>query len=883
MNFELSRRSFLGGGAALLASVSVRSYAASIGAGRPNLKLGLLSDIHIASEATTRKYIKGNPMRFRPRETALFEKALRYFDSRGVDGIVLAGDLADWGLVGQMKEFTDCWWRVFPDGKSAIDGRPVEMLAVLGNHDVAFRAWTLGINYAIEAKGDAVVPPEDIFMNDVPGNWEKMFREPYTPIWKKTIKGYTFIGAHWVSEKGIPEIEPYMAKHGPALKGTKPFFYIQHAHPRNTCFGPNVSGRDSGCSTRALEPYPNAVAISGHAHRSLTDERNVWQGAFTSIGTASLDSVLPGAGRENSKSRARNRRCSTETPMILGREFEREITYAAHGLFMSVYDDFIELERREFVSGKTLGPNWVIPVPAGKMPPFSFEVREKEQSRPGPFPNGAKVKVVRDGKTVKLEFPHARNIKGSTRALDYEIEAVASEADVERILFRRYAFSPFVLHPQETHEGPVSVAFNDTLFPDGVDVKFIVRAHDVFNRFNDPISGTLGRIMSPGRSNRHTSQYWRAYDAVTIDTIAKFDPKQDPETDEFGGWLVKATAASGFFKTHKAADGRWWLADPAGNLYLSKGVAVFEPGDSKRQSRKLKEVFGSTEKWAVEELKLLKSDGFNSLGAWSKFGPLNGDEIPVKMPYTVIINVLGSYLKYHNASSDKPLVLDEKFDAYLDKKVSIAARYADDPYLIGYFVDNELPWGEKILSECYEQYLSKVRAALRKYDPNHLYLGCRFNKWNYELANEYIFRIAGRYMDVISVNHYAHWQPSVDTLRKWEKWSGKPVMITEFYAKGEDSGLPNTTGGGWLVRTQDERGVFYQNFVNEMLKSKVCVGWHWFRYMDNDPTNLKADPSNRDSNKGIVTWDFKRYEPLLARMRKINNCTYNLAKFHDSK
>ena len=154
MQFELSRRSFLGGGAALVASVASESYAATVGAGKPNLKIGVLSDIHIASVATTKKYVKGNPDRYRPRETALFEKALRYFDSRGADAVVLAGDLADWGLVSQMKELTDCWWKVFPDGRSKKDGRKVELLAVLGNHDVAFRAWTQGINYAIEAMGN---------------------------------------------------------------------------------------------------------------------------------------------------------------------------------------------------------------------------------------------------------------------------------------------------------------------------------------------------------------------------------------------------------------------------------------------------------------------------------------------------------------------------------------------------------------------------------------------------------------------------------------------------------------------------------------------------------------------------------------------------------
>ena len=70
---------------------------------------------------------------------------------------------------------------------------------------------------------------------------------------------------------------------------------------------------------------------------------------------------------------------------------------------------------------------------------------------------------------------------------------------------------------------------------------------------------------------------------------------------------------------------------------------------------------------------------------------------------------------------------------------------------------------------------------------------------------------------------------------------------------------------------------FYENFVNELLKSGVCVGWHWFKYMDNDPTDLTTDPSNRNSNKGIVAWNFARYDPLLRRVREMNGHIYALA------
>ena len=101
--------------------------------------------------------------------------------------------------------------------------------------------------------------------------------------------------------------------------------------------------------------------------------------------------------------------------------------------------------------------------------------------------------------------------------------------------------------------------------------------------------------------------------------------------------------------------------------------------------------------------------------------------------------------------------------------------------------------------------------------------------------------------------------------------------------KGEDSGLPNATGAGWNVRTQTERGYFFQNFTRVLVKGGTCVGWHWFKYMDNDPEDTSADPSNRDSNKGMVQWNYNRWVPLVESMDEFNHNVWNLAEFYDSQ
>jgi hypothetical protein len=106
-------------------------------------------------------------------------------------------------------------------------------------------------------------------------------------------------------------------------------------------------------------------------------------------------------------------------------------------------------------------------------------------------------------------------------------------------------------------------------------------------------------------------------------------------------------------------------------------------------------------------------------------------------------------------------------------------------------------------------------------------------------------------------------------------------MVTEWYAKGMDSGMANITGAGWTVKTQKDRGRFYQNYTLALLKEPGCVGWHWFKYIDNDPTSTKADPSNLDSNKGIVSNLYRPYSDLLEMMKELNCNVYALRDFMD--
>ncbi|HWH68584.1 MAG TPA: hypothetical protein VNT26_04325, partial [Candidatus Sulfotelmatobacter sp.] len=143
-------------------------------------------------------------------------------------------------------------------------------------------------------------------------------------------------------------------------------------------------------------------------------------------------------------------------------------------------------------------------------------------------------------------------------------------------------------------------------------------------------------------------------------------------------------------------------------------------------------------------------------------------------------------------------------------------------------------------------------------------------------------KVAGQYLDALAVNIYGNWDGGYECARL-AKWAGKPVIVTEWYAKGNDTGLPNKTGAGWTLATQQERGWFYEHFTLTLLEQRGCVGWHWFKYIDNDPEDLKAELSNRDSNKGMVSVKYEPYLPLTESMQRINTAAYRLTEYFDQK
>lgn len=455
--------------------------------------------------------------------------------------------------------------------------------------------------------------------------------------------------------------------------------------------------------------------------------------------------------------------------------------------------------------------------------------------------------------------------------------------------------------------------------------------------------------------------------------------KQPAELDEFGGWAAGPQLAPGKFFRTEQREGRWWLVDPAGHVFFSLGIDVMQPdyatmveGREKmfaalplagqplakhfgkaddvlygpiRSGRtfdfyqaNLERKYGSEymQAWQTTAIDRLRNWGFNTIANWSDPAVFALH----RAPYVVNLEIEGEYAKvssgvdYWGKMHD---VFDPKFAAAVEQSFQKAAKYKDDPLLLGYFIDNEIAWGgdwsdaahyglaygalaagagspakeelvkelrahydeiaklntawhahiaswdqlrqpykpsgeitdamrqdfKQYLTAFAEQYFRTVRDALRKVDPNHLYLGCRF-AW----SSPEVIAASAKFVDVVSFNVY---EPKLKASFCPPELK-RPCIVGEFHFGGLDRGMfhPGLVNGG----TQEGRAKLYRLYLQSALENPAVVGTHWFQYVDEPLTGRTLDGENY--NIGFVDATDTPYPEMVEAARAVHAAAYQM-------
>jgi hypothetical protein len=447
--------------------------------------------------------------------------------------------------------------------------------------------------------------------------------------------------------------------------------------------------------------------------------------------------------------------------------------------------------------------------------------------------------------------------------------------------------------------------------------------------------------------------------------------KPGPEDwDQYGGWQSgPKLQATGFFRVQKH-EGKWWLVDPEGRLFWSHGSDCIRSGvdatpitDREHYYADLPgrdspfAVFYGRGRWAPHGYyqgksyetfshsganlmrkygddfarqfneaahRRLRSWGMNTIGNWSS------REVSLlrKTPYVATI---GSGRKTLEGSSGYwgkfPDVFDPDFQSSTRKAMAAEkGATAGDPWCLGYFVDNEIAWGEELsLAEATlkspptqaakKVFLADLKAKYGTIDKLNAAWGTKHASWDtllesrdapnrkrayddlaafstktaeqyfrvcrdavhavaphqlylgcrFAWVNDRAVRAAANFCDVISFNIYGR----TVTTKRLPEGVDKPIVVGEFHFGALDRGMFHTG----LVKTasQQERAAAYKSYVLGALAHPSFIGTHWFQFSDQSTTG-RGDGENYQI--GLVDICDTPYPETIQAVREVGYGMY---------
>ena len=209
------------------------------------------------------------------------------------------------------------------------------------------------------------------------------------------------------------------------------------------------------------------------------------------------------------------------------------------------------------------------------------------------------------------------------------------------------------------------------------------------------------RSVRAGRAGLDSGGFRSRFDDFHLEVTGADAPPKQPALPpaEVRSWPGLRGPASGFFRVEQR-DGTWWMFDPQGRAFYvirtdhaNYDVHRCEALGYAPYHRNVAEKYGGEEAWAGSTAARLKSWGFNTVAA--NYSP------SLRYRGLAHIDLLGlgqSFASFDDIAPQVhwtgfPNVFSPKWKEHCRKQARQRCLPAqDDPWLVGYFFDNELEW-----------------------------------------------------------------------------------------------------------------------------------------------------------------------------------------------
>ncbi|MCL2059704.1 MAG: hypothetical protein FWH01_11740 [Oscillospiraceae bacterium] len=372
-----------------------------------------------------------------------------------------------------------------------------------------------------------------------------------------------------------------------------------------------------------------------------------------------------------------------------------------------------------------------------------------------------------------------------------------------------------------------------------------------------------------------------------------------PERNKYGGWAGGPQFdATGHFYT-KQVDGRWWFIDPDGRLYWAFGPSFVRPSckaktdgleylfeeivpEGDYYKANLKRKFGEShwmEGFIDRAHDRMRHWGMNTFGTAADMDLC----LTSRTPYCMHIYSLRFAARYGLGE------LDAAWKQRLEVNAAkVCEATADDPFCIGYFIDNEIH--DKPDFGRWDYYYATCRDVQKKYAPNKLFLGSR-QDWHrfprggvpvridhsdgpdaHDYSDTYkgyeaVLRAYAVHADVLAFNQYRYTYYNL----RMPDYANKPILISETTVGALDRGMLHPSLRP--TQSQEERAFACSHMLASALANPWIIGLHWFMYMDQPCTGWEHNGEN--FQMGIVDICDTPYPELLTSIKEAGYSMYS--------